>query len=344
MSSIEYMTDELQAFLKRAFLNNSFDYDSMDVSLIKTWSNSFSYLYTLQQSLIDYAEIYYYSNDDTGKNSKQIGNLYLDKFMNACFDIDYDIIHVYQREEYRRSEYYFKPYTINDMIDHPEIFWKIPLILIDNKVIWDFKMVSEKDCSHFILPFKRSFVLENFRDSTSDEEVYKDHVIQVIVVDNIYYERLKLNKNQINFKFIQNKFSIPKEFMSEMNVPTKKGVFFCSFHYPNALNNDYELGTTLIPLVDEGECLTGELTDQQNIELKNYSRNFYISIVFLNRLFTHEFYFDGNVTIVGENGQANLFVVQRDEMLPYECPVPINNFMIFKKNNYSSIIMNFIMC
>ena len=134
-----------------------------------------------------------------------------------------------------------------------------------------------------------------------------------------------------NFKFIQNKFSIPKEFMSEMNVPTKKGVFFCSFHYPNALNNDYELGTTLIPLVDEGECLTGELTDQQNIELKNYSRNFYISIVFLNRLFTHKFYFDGNVTIVGENGQANLFVVQRDEMLPYECPVPINNFMIFKK-------------
>ena len=330
MSSTYYMTDELQKFLKRAFLNNSFDYDSMDTSLIKTWNNSFSYLYVLQQSLIDYAEIYYYSNDDTGKNSKQIGNLYLDKWLYANFDIDYDVIHVYQREEYRRSEFYYRPYTIQDMMEHPEIFWKIPMVLIDNQVIWDFKMVSEKDCTRFILPFKRSFVLENFRDPETDEEVYKDHFIQVIVVDNIYYERVELNKSLINHKPISQTFSIPKEYL-DSNIPTKQGSFFCSFHFPNALGNDYELGTTMIPLKDDGDSLVGELTDQQNIELRNFSRNFYISIVFMNRLIPHEFYFGGNVTTINENNQGNLFVVQRDEMLPYECPVPVNNFMIFKK-------------
>ena len=331
MSSTINMTEDLQKFLKRAFLNNSFDYDSMDTSIIKTWSNSFSYLYVFQQAIIDYAEIYYYSNDETAKNSKQIGNLYLDKFMYANFDIDYDVIHVYQREEYRTSKFYFKAYNVEDIVSNPTIFWKIPLVLIDNQIIWDFKMVSEKDCTHFILPFRRDFVLEDFRDPETDEPVYKDHKIQVIVIDNIFYQRLTTNQSMIDFKFLTQTFRIPRSYLNPMNFPTKKGVYMCSFHYPNGVGKDYELGTSLIELEDDGEYLTGKLTESQALELRNYTRNFYVSIIFFNRLFKHEFYFGGNITTINENEQGNLMVVQRDEMLPYECPVPVNNFMVFKK-------------
>ena len=332
MSSTYYMTEELQAFLKRAFLNNSFDYDSMDTSLIKTWNNSFSYLYVLQQSLIDYAEIYYYSNDDISRNSKQIGHLYLDKWLYANFDIDYDVIHVYQREEYRRSEFYYRPYTMEEMISHPEIFWKIPLVLIDNQIIWDYKMVSTRDCTTFILPFKREFVLKDIRNPNNDNEIYIDHKIQVLVVDNIYYERIKVNKYNIDFKVITKDFRIPKELLSD-KLPIKRGTFMCSFHYPNIHGKKYELGTTMIPLTVDGDYLVGSLTDTQTIELHKYNRDFYVSIVFLNRLVPHEFYFGGNETTVNEDSKANLMVVERDNLLPYECPVPINNFMVFKMNS-----------
>ena len=55
------MSDNLQTLLKRAFLNNSYDYESMDKAINKTWMNSFSYLYGLQKSAIDYEELFYYS-------------------------------------------------------------------------------------------------------------------------------------------------------------------------------------------------------------------------------------------------------------------------------------------
>ena len=77
------MSDNLQTLLKRAFLNNSYDYESMDKAINKTWMNSFSYLYGLQKSAIDYEELFYYSGETISRNSKKIGNLYLDKLLFA---------------------------------------------------------------------------------------------------------------------------------------------------------------------------------------------------------------------------------------------------------------------
>ena len=77
------MSDNLQTLLKRAFLNNSYDYESMDKAINKTWMNSFPYLYGLQKSAIDYEELFYYSGETISRNSKKIGNLYLDKLLFA---------------------------------------------------------------------------------------------------------------------------------------------------------------------------------------------------------------------------------------------------------------------
>lgn len=324
------MSENLQKLLKEAFLNNSFDYDSMDIALKNTWMNSYSYLYTLQKSYVEYEELFYYSNDEISRNSELIGKMYLDKWLYANFDVDYDLIHVYSREEYRRSEFYYRPFTLQDMLDNPTIFLKIPIVMIDDKCIWDYKMVVEKDATRFILPFRRNFVIYDERNPETDDIVYVDHKVQILVIDNKFYERIKTNKYGIGYWPSTSSISIPKNLFTK-KLPKSMGTMFCSIHYPNAVGKDYELGTMMIPLTDEGDKYTGKLTGDLNVELHESNRDFYLSVFFINRLIPHEFYFGGNVTTADEDNKTNIMVLQEEEMKPYMMPIPTEDFIIFKK-------------
>ena len=106
------MSENLQKMLKEALLNNSYDYDAMHLSLAKTWESSYSYLYAKQKAEVEYEELFYFSNDEVShKEIDKIGHLYLDELIYANFDIDYDVIHVMDREEYRTSRFYLHFFT-----------------------------------------------------------------------------------------------------------------------------------------------------------------------------------------------------------------------------------------
>ena len=194
------MSENLQKMLKEALLNNSYDYDAMHLSLAKTWESSYSYLYAKQKAEVEYEELFYFSNDEVShKEIDKIGHLYLDELIYANFDIDYDVIHVMDREEYRTSRFYLHFFTIEDMANHPEIFSQIPIVIIDDKVIWDYKIKATKDYTRFKLPFRRRFVLKDERNPVTDEYIYVDHKVQVLVVDNIFYNRMRVNRNTIHY-------------------------------------------------------------------------------------------------------------------------------------------------
>lgn len=193
------MSKSLQELLKESLLNNSYDYDSMHNTLVNTWTSSYSYLYAQQKASIEYEELHFYSGEKYSHDSKHIGHLYLDKLQQANFAIDYDLIHVMDREEYRTSKYYLNRFTLEDMADHPEIFDKIPIIIIDDKVIWDYTIRITKDDTRFKLPFRRQFVLSDKRNPKTDDYIYIDHKIQVLIVDNVFYHRVTFNKYTLNY-------------------------------------------------------------------------------------------------------------------------------------------------
>ena len=370
------MSENLQSLLKDALLNNSYDYDVMHNTIKKTWMNSFSYLYSLQKAYVEYEEFFYFSNDEDSRNSKLIGKLYLDKKIYANFDIDYDLIHVLSREEFRLSDFYSKTFTINDMIYNPSIFLKIPIVIIDDQVIWDYKMRVKKECTTFTLPFRRKFVIKNNRNILNDEIIYEDHKIQVLVIDNIFYQRYKMNKSSLYFntnlksiKINKKKMeeltlqdlnsSVKKEYMDKwglkypsqitptqeaiikkeitrrykaVRVPSQDGTMMCSIHFPSLADKAYELGTALIPLEDKDEYYIAYLTDDIVNKINEFNRDFYISFVFLNRLYQHTFYNDLNTTTATSDG-ADLMVIQSEEMVPYKTPIPVEDFMVFKKSS-----------
>lgn len=84
---------------------------------------------------------------------------------------------------------YYKHFTIEQMVENPDIFTKIPIVIIDNQVIWDWKLLLTKDCARFTLPFGRDFVVKRERDEMG-ELIYQEHHINVLIVDNMYYTRL----------------------------------------------------------------------------------------------------------------------------------------------------------
>lgn len=392
------MSENLQNLMRMAFLNNSYDYDSMDKAINRTWMNSYSYLYGLQKSHVDYEELFYYSGETISRNSKKIGNLYLDKLLYANFDVDYDMIHVYNREDFRRSSYYNTFYSFSDLAEHPEMFSKMPIIMIDDQVIWDYKIFSSKDKTTIKLPFKRQFVLydernnvlfgkyneetgefdldigqsahgsvkdtnmlyvevttdpegkpykiayiwngegyvvykEGFKDW--DEVIYKEHKIQVLIVDNIFYERITTNKNLINLSTTFNTITIPKSFITGEVGDHNKGTMLCSIHYPNSALRGYELGSMIIPLDDGGDHYVGHISSDIALKINSTNLNVYVSFVFVKNLFRHDYYAaETNHDIVIDE-KSHLMVVEKENLIPYEAPIPVEDFMIFRQQDTS---------
>lgn len=374
------MSDNLQSLLKEALLNNSYDYDVVHNTIKSAWMNSYSYLYFLQKANIGYEEFVFYSNDTDTRDRTKVGKLYLDNLLKPRFDVDYDIISLYTREEFRLSKFYQNTFTFEDIVYNPTIFLKMPIVIIDDKLIWDYKVKVTKDCTTFILPFAKNFVIQDARNTITDDIVYVDHKIQVLVIENIYYQRFTYNKTTLGFNEATKTFKIKKskmisdsssnittsvntEYMAKYNVkyassltttqkneivkevkrrnkcieiPDSDGIMFASLHMLNKGGKQYELGTTFIEMIDDGNgYYVGTLTDDLVNLVKNQSYNIYVSMFFVRRLYKHTFY-DGNTSNIADADGAKLMVLEESHGVPYAAPIPIENFMVFKQNDSSS--------
>ena len=105
------MSTNLETLLRDSSLNNTYDYKALHQTLRDTWTNSYSYLYQLQLSFIEYEEHTYISNNTVSREINKNGHLYLNKSMKACFDIDYDFIHVCNRKEFKNSSFFESSFT-----------------------------------------------------------------------------------------------------------------------------------------------------------------------------------------------------------------------------------------
>lgn len=340
-------TETLQKQLREALLNNTYDHASTHLALHKAWENSFSYLYRLQIEKILYDEYHYYSNDETGKTATKIGHLYLDKNIRACFDIDKDIIHVCDREEFKRSNYYLRYFTLEDMINDGHIFQWIPIVIIDDQVVWDWEIkVISKDAIQFRMPkpFRRQYVLKNERDPVTDEIIYIDHKVQLFVVQNDYYERVVLNRMNLYMDNASHRINIPKEYLKKpLPGENKEGTFFVTFSFPGDGAQATYLCTQLVDLYEYDTYFTTILPDSLFKKIQSYTKEIWTTVVYVNELHRKIWYTGSDTTTVSGH-EANLMILNRgDDFEPYASPIPVENFMVFrtrKGEDVPSIIPN----
>lgn len=370
------MPNNLPEILKPALMNNSFDYDSMEAAIKRAYYNSYYYLYKRQVAEVNYNEFFYYTNDIDSRKRHESGRFYLNKSLKAVFEIDYDIIGNVNREEYRRSKFYQKEFTFMDMVYNPQIFSQLPIVIIDNRLIYDLHISVSEEYTRFRLPFGRSFVLKNPRNPINDHVIYKDHRVQVITIDNTYYQRFLYNKATLLYddtrktitlakskliddatthitldtnKYYMKKYRVQdvSEFsenqkavvkteldrrLRNLKFPdTSEGIFFLSLHFLNDKDKDYELGTSLIEVLDNGDgSFTCNLPNNIASKLKNHNYSVYVSLTFFRGLHKHIFY-DGSDINKSVNNMFKMMVIEDEHGEPTKSPVPPENMMVFKR-------------
>ena len=336
------MPDTLQNMLREALLNNTYDHSSTHLALKMAWENSFSYLYRTQEDKIGYDEYHYYSNDTTAKNPETIGHFYLDGMIRACFDIDKDIIHVSDRKEFRLSKYYHRYFTLEDMIHDGKIFQWIPIVIIDDQVVWDWELkVISKDAIQFRMPkpFRRQFVLKNERDPETDEIIYVDHKIQVLVIQNDYYERFVMNRINLYPSVVGKSISIRKEDMDATIVPSenKEGIYFLTLSFPSDGEQASYLCTQLIDTYESDTAITAYLDDALFEKVNTCTKDIWVTVVYVNELHRKTWYTGVDLTsVVGT--EANLMVLNRNgDFEPYAMPIPPTNFIVFRTKYGESV-------
>ena len=371
------MPADLQALLKPALMNNSFDYENMESSLKKAYFNSYHYLYNRQVAEVNYNEFFYYTNDIDSRKRHESGRFYLNKSLKAVFEIDYDIIGNTNREEFRRSRFYQTEFTFMDMVYNPQIFSQIPIVIIDNRVIYDYHISVSEDYTRFRLPFGRSFVLKNPRNPITDKVIYIDHRVQVITIDNNYYQRFLYNKGSLLFDDVRktvtfgktrivtdttnqltndtNNYYLKKYKVNELSgltetqrgvldrelkkrlgnlsfPDTSEGIIFISLHFLNENNKEYELGTSLLELEDNGDgTFTCKLPNNLSTKLKYHNHNVYVSFIFFRGL--HKHIFNTSDILTSRNNMFDMMVIEDRDGKPTKSPIPVENMMIFKKTS-----------
>ena len=338
------LTPSLKDVLSVAYPNNSFGLKALNRSLNYTLKNSFGYLYRLQRSLVEYEELHYFSNDVDSRNTEKLGRLYLDKHLRACIDVEYDLIDVTERESYRRSKFYLQEFSFMDIINNPDIFKKVAIVIIDDQVIYNYKIKMVNGNTHIILPYKRNFVLKDERNKLNDKIIYKDHKVQIITVDNIYFHEFESVKTNMvvsesedpSVPYEDVTIYLPDSFRLTGIPDNVTGIFFASFLTQNTKEFKFN-ETSLVECQFENTSLKMKMPRSIRKELQKTTVPFKVHVMFFNDLYKYNFYTGKDYTTarteenclnIARTICADLAVITKEDGDLYDTPIPVENFMI----------------
>ena len=373
------MADDLSIMRRNAYLNNSYDQDSTHTALLESFQNSYSYLYELQRKEVEYEEFHYLSSNRV--NVKESGHLYV---LNGrvYFNIFYNTIHIENREafyrntknpadasntsggyvnneNYKTNKFYYKDeFTFEDMINNSDMFKRVPIVIIDDKALYDYKIKFEKDHFTVEVPMRPNDVLEDRRDNQNGI-YFTEHKVQVMVLPNNLCKRttvtsLSLTDNtthyylsilnsdvksvMVNDTFAKNGIDI----LDELNNGT--GMVFMMIHFPN-VDGSYTFGTGLYPLVPSTNTTKTttlvptwfKSTYDRTVANDSENKNIKITYFYLSGAHLHRFDYGSTAYNYGtkrgpdENDQKyNLILPYNAQGNFYNQPIPVENFLIYK--------------
>jgi hypothetical protein len=166
--------------------NGSIDMQQLDKSLTREWKNSFAYQRELQRTLCPYELFRREWHIPTEDRSTAISDLYVKDVTKICFELDYVLISPSNIEAYRRSDFYNKEIEYMDLCDYPDIFSTIPIITIDEEMIFNARFICHNDGTTVILPFNHLFVYTV--DEVTGNKTYNKHNVRIEIIENSFVQ------------------------------------------------------------------------------------------------------------------------------------------------------------
>ena len=305
---MEFRNVSTQDMHDRAYSNNTFDLPATESAIRTAVENSYNYLNRIQKSYVDIRR-FIYSTDD----------LYVDSNGNVCLTIDKGFIEASDRYEYRNSPYYLKWLTMEEINSLTNIFSYIPIITIDNKSVFSYKIRCELDGKTHIM-FTH---IDNYQTFIGDKTVedlpsYIEHKIEVTVIKNTHYESAKLPNSVLTTGIIP--YSLFKD------IDTNKPVFLYLKH------KDASYGSQIIRLsysedgmiIDTSNpILTGLFDIGDNIYAHVY-QPVYGNTLVEKRLIKHR---------TDNDNKSVTVVIEPTHLKTYSTPIPDNNLIIIVHDN-----------
>ena len=360
--------ETFQKYLRRAFINNSFEEMSTHKTLRDTWENSFSYLQYTQREMCNFTP---YHINLSGKD-EYTGNprkMYFNKAYKPCIDVDRRIINITKDEGvYKKSEFYKKELSAEVLSNNKELFNKLPVILIDSIVVMDYKVVIYDQYLTIILPTNVAFLFKYLRNSENDKRIYTDSDVNILLIPNVYYTEYITHfpkwisiENGMRINITED---IPEEIQ---NTP---GILMCSMyiedttikkqfprhnvrldgtiqwdHRLHTEKNDfnYKNATTLMEVSRDAVTNQYYCSPTPDIVEKINNRNpklaIHINLIFFKDLHVHEYYTSDKLADVCETSSGNeatIACIMKDRDKPWNMAIPIENLLLFKRNNPNS--------
>lgn len=293
--------------LANAFTNNTFDLPKVETAIKSTIENSFNYLKRLQRSYINICR-FSLTEDD----------MYLTTDNKICVSLDKDFIETPKRKDYRLSSFYNKFVTIDTVAENQDIFSFIPLVFIDGKSIFSFKIKSSLD-GHTVIMFTHIDLIKSFLNSP--------HSIEVVFLKNTNFYRFVTNKYALDsYNWI-----LP---ISLTGITKKNGNRYFIF----LRNTENKYGTNIFQVdIDNSGNL---IIDKDNLLLYDFfinNREVEVCVVIPSNLYE----IDGFKEIhnrIDNNRQSSLVRISPDENSYYTMPIPTHNLFILKVNKNSGEI------
>lgn len=317
------MSDKLQELLSEALINNTFSLDAIDDELSEELVHSYSYLYRLQRSLIDYDTFHFVSKKDILDTN--YGDMYIDSLGRVCMTVEYDLVDNNNRDTYRNSPVYGKELTQHDILENAKIFSRTMLVMIDNKALFNFKIKMENNEITIIFPFKSSFI-------RNQSNGIINHTITIQVIPNTFIWSYTTNQNMLKAQsYNGSDINIVKGINYGMKPSDNEGLYFA---FVRRVDDELSSSYQEVKINEYGDFVI-EYTSLSRSLITESNTNVVITFVYFKDMYKHTMYANNDMKMVTNNKtnaiESKLAVIQREENLPYAMPIPTENMMILKK-------------
>lgn len=183
------MSENCDTLMQNAYVNNSFSIQSVNRSLKMEYENSYGYLNRLQKNVIRFEHFHMTTLEKTDTTQPYLREFYRDQILRICTDITHDILDISRKKAYLNSPFFEQEITQEDIANHPEIFSRIPILIIDGQVYHDilFRYIDGRTELTLIgmeIPFLLKMV-DKEKGYYLRYDVLASHDIQLLVFDNV---------------------------------------------------------------------------------------------------------------------------------------------------------------
>lgn len=280
-------------FVARTLLNNTVDMTAIQDTLVDTVNHSYWYLYNLQKELIG---IHRYEVDpsECRNNSGR-----------TIFYVPHDIIETIARKNFRTGEFYQKDLTLNEIARNRNTFIKMPLLIIDGRSYFDYKVRPDIDMTMFSLP---KMDLSNSR-------------ITVLFLFNNGYQEVKANKHIVD----RHDWDLPEKFFSNDAIDLTSDSLLGFYSDGNT--------TTMLSNITYSDGNVHLHPSSTEADLVERQKEINLTVVSVRDLYAMEKIYYTQKRYDGSLG-AELFVIEQpDSSDPYNMPVALENIIILKNEN-----------